>query len=46
MTTPSKTLNVNATLARAKSHAKKRQLDEAKQLYHSVLEAFPPKLTS
>ncbi len=41
MTTPSKTLNVNATLTRAKSYAKKGQLDDAKQLYHSVLEAFP-----
>jgi tetratricopeptide (TPR) repeat protein len=39
--TQSKTLNVNATLTRAKSHAKKGQLDEAKRLYHSVLEAFP-----
>jgi tetratricopeptide (TPR) repeat protein len=36
-----KTLNVNATLTRAKSHANKGQLDEAKQLYHRVLEAFP-----
>jgi len=41
MTTLSKTLNVNATLTRAKSHTKKGQLDEAKRLYHSVLEAFP-----
>jgi len=41
MTTPSKTLDVNATLMRAKSHAKKGQLDEAKQLYHNILEAFP-----
>ena len=41
MTTPSKTLSINATLARAKSHAKKGQLDEARQLYHSVLAAFP-----
>ena len=41
MTTPSKTLNVNATLTRAKSHAKKGQLDEAKRLYHSILEPFP-----
>jgi tetratricopeptide (TPR) repeat protein len=39
--TPSKLLNVNATLARAKSHTKKGQLDEAKQLYHNVLAAFP-----
>jgi protein O-GlcNAc transferase len=38
--TQSKILNVNATLARAKSHAKKGQLDETKQLYHRVLEAF------
>ena len=41
MTTPSKTLNVNATLTRAKSHAKQGQLKEAWQLYQSVLEAFP-----
>jgi tetratricopeptide (TPR) repeat protein len=39
--TQSKTLNVNAILKQAKSHAKKGQLDEAKQLYHSVLAAFP-----
>jgi tetratricopeptide (TPR) repeat protein/2-polyprenyl-3-methyl-5-hydroxy-6-metoxy-1,4-benzoquinol methylase len=39
--TQSKALNVNAMLARAKSHAKKGQLDEAKQLYHRVLETFP-----
>jgi tetratricopeptide (TPR) repeat protein/SAM-dependent methyltransferase len=39
--TQSKTLNVNAILKQAKSHAKKGQLDEARQLYHSVLEAFP-----
>jgi len=39
--TPPKTLNVNATLARAKSHAKKGQLDEARRLYHRVLEAYP-----
>jgi tetratricopeptide (TPR) repeat protein len=39
--TQAKKLNVNATLARAKSHAKKGRLDEARQLYHSVLEAFP-----
>jgi len=41
MATPSKTLSVNATLARAKSHAKKGQLSEAKELYHNVLAAFP-----
>ena len=41
MTTPSKTLNINATLTRAKSHAKKGQLSEAKELYHIVLAAFP-----
>jgi tetratricopeptide (TPR) repeat protein/2-polyprenyl-3-methyl-5-hydroxy-6-metoxy-1,4-benzoquinol methylase len=41
MTTPSRTLSVNTTLSRAKSHAKKGQLDDAKQLYHSVLEAYP-----
>jgi tetratricopeptide (TPR) repeat protein len=41
MTTTSKTLNVNATLSRAKSHAKKGQLDESMLLYHRVLEAFP-----
>jgi tetratricopeptide (TPR) repeat protein len=39
--TSSQTLNVNATLARAKSHAKKGQSDEARQLYHRVLEAYP-----
>ena len=39
--TQSKKLNVNATLKQAKSHAKKGQLDEARQLYHRVLEAFP-----
>jgi tetratricopeptide (TPR) repeat protein len=39
--TPAKTLNVNATLARAKSHAKKGQLDEARRLYQRILEAFP-----
>jgi protein O-GlcNAc transferase len=39
--TQARTLNVNATLARAKSHAKKGQVDEARQLYHGVLEAFP-----
>jgi tetratricopeptide (TPR) repeat protein len=41
MNTLSKTLNVNTTLTRAKSHAKKGQLKEAWQLYQSVLEAFP-----
>ena len=40
MATPSKTLNVNATLARAKSHVKKGQLDEARQLYHRVLDVY------
>jgi len=39
--TQSKPLNVNAILKQAKSHAKKGQLDEAKQLYHRILEAFP-----
>jgi tetratricopeptide (TPR) repeat protein len=39
--TQSKPLNVNAILKQAKSHGKKGQLDEAKQLYHRVLEAFP-----
>jgi len=39
--TQSKPLNVNAALKQAKSHAKKGQLDEARQLYHRVLEAFP-----
>ena len=39
--TPSKTLNVNTILKQAKSHAKKGQLDEARQLHHSVLEVFP-----
>jgi tetratricopeptide (TPR) repeat protein/2-polyprenyl-3-methyl-5-hydroxy-6-metoxy-1,4-benzoquinol methylase len=39
--TQSKTLNVNATLKQAKSHAKQGQLDEARQLYHLVLETFP-----
>jgi tetratricopeptide (TPR) repeat protein len=39
--TQSKTLNVNAILKQAKSHAKKGQLDEARKLYHRVLEAFP-----
>jgi len=41
MATPSKTLSVNAMLARAKSHVKKGQLSEAKELYHNVLAAFP-----
>ena len=41
MTTPSRTLSVNTILKQAKSHAKKGQLDEARQLYHRVLEAFP-----
>jgi predicted TPR repeat methyltransferase len=39
--TQSKTLNVNATLKQAKSHAKQGQLDEARQLYYRVLEALP-----
>jgi tetratricopeptide (TPR) repeat protein len=39
--TQSKIPNVNAVLKQAKSHAKKGQLDEARQLYHRVLEAFP-----
>ncbi|MBT3873040.1 MAG: tetratricopeptide repeat protein, partial [Flavobacteriaceae bacterium] len=39
--TQSKPLNVNTILKQAKSHAKKGQLDEARQLYHNVLEAFP-----
>jgi tetratricopeptide (TPR) repeat protein len=39
--TQSKPLNVNASLKQAKSHAKKGQLDEARQLYHRVLETFP-----
>jgi tetratricopeptide (TPR) repeat protein/2-polyprenyl-3-methyl-5-hydroxy-6-metoxy-1,4-benzoquinol methylase len=37
----SKPLNVNAILKQAKSHAKKGQLDEARQLYYRVLKAFP-----
>jgi len=41
MTPPAKTLSVNTTLASAKSYAKKGQLDEAQQLYRSVLEAYP-----
>jgi len=39
--TQSKPLNVNAILKQAKSHAKKGRIDEARQLYLSVLEAFP-----
>ena len=39
--TQSKSLNVNTILKQAKSHAKKGRIDEARQLYHSVLEAFP-----
>ena len=34
-------LSVDQTLSRAKSHAKKGELDEAQKLYHSVLQAFP-----
>jgi len=39
--TQAKTLNVNAALARARSHVKKGQSDEARQLYHRVLEVYP-----
>jgi tetratricopeptide (TPR) repeat protein/2-polyprenyl-3-methyl-5-hydroxy-6-metoxy-1,4-benzoquinol methylase len=39
--TQTKPLNVNAALKQAKSHAKKGQLDEARQLYQRILEAFP-----
>jgi len=41
MVTHRKALNVNATLARANSHAKKGQVEEAKQLFHSILKTFP-----
>jgi len=41
MNIPSQTLSVNTTLSRAKSYAKKGQLDEAQQLYLSVLETHP-----
>ena len=34
-------LSVDQTLSRAKSHAKKGELDEAQKMYHSVLQAFP-----
>ena len=34
-------LSVDQMLSRAKSHAKRGELDEAKKLYHSVLQAFP-----
>jgi len=40
MTTPSKTLSVNATLARAESYAKEGQTAKARQLYNSVLKIF------
>jgi len=36
-----KNLNVSATLTRANSHAKNGQFTEARQLYHSILKAFP-----
>ncbi len=39
--TQHKKLTVSATLAQAKSHIKKGQFTEARQLYHSILETFP-----
>ena len=40
--TQHKKLTISATLARAKSHIKKGQLTEARQLlFHSILETFP-----
>ena len=34
-------LSLDQTLSRAKSHAKKGELDEAQKLYHKVLQVFP-----
>jgi tetratricopeptide (TPR) repeat protein len=36
-----KKVTVSATLARARSHVKKGQFTEARQLYHSILDIFP-----
>ena len=34
-------LTVDQALLKAKSHAKKGEIEEARQLYQSVLQAFP-----
>ena len=34
-------LSVDQTLSRAKSHAKRGEVEKAQKLYHNVLQAFP-----